>query len=120
MQIPSTSLKEIASILGSEFVGNAQHIVSGFNEIHRAAKGDCIFVDHPKYYDKALNSDATTIIINKKVDCPEGKALIIHSEPFTAFNTLTKHFKPASYPSKNISDSAKIGVNTIIMPGCVI
>lgn len=120
MQIPSTSLKEIASILGSEFVGNEKHIVSGFNEIHRAEKGDCIFVDHPKYYDKALNSAATTIIINKKVDCPEGKALIVHSEPFTAFNTLTKHFRPPSYPSKNIAETAKIGKNTIIMPGCVI
>ncbi|MBL7931715.1 MAG: UDP-3-O-(3-hydroxymyristoyl)glucosamine N-acyltransferase, partial [Bacteroidia bacterium] len=120
MQISPTSLKDIASILGSEFVGNEKHIVSGFNEIHRAEKGDCIFVDHPKYYDKALNSAASTIIINKKVDCPEGKALIIHAEPFTAFNTLAKHFKPATYPSKSLSDTAKIGINTIIMPGCVI
>jgi UDP-3-O-[3-hydroxymyristoyl] glucosamine N-acyltransferase len=38
-----------------------------------------IFVD-PKYYTKALNSAATVILINKKVDCPEGKALLISED----------------------------------------
>jgi UDP-3-O-[3-hydroxymyristoyl] glucosamine N-acyltransferase len=120
MQINPTPVKDIAALIGSEFIGDARHLVRGFNEIHRAIKGDCIFVDHPKYYEKALTSAASTIIINKKVPCPEGKALIIHAEPFTAFNTLTKHFRPPGYPTKNISDTAKIGQNTIIMPGCVI
>ena len=91
MQIKPTSLKEIASLINSKFIGNENHIITGFNEIHRVVAGDIVFVDHPKYYDKALNSAASTIIINKQVNCPEGKALIIHPEPFTAFNFLTKH-----------------------------
>ncbi len=41
-------------------------MISGLNEIHMVEAGDITFVDHPKYYDKALNSKATTIIINKK------------------------------------------------------
>jgi UDP-3-O-[3-hydroxymyristoyl] glucosamine N-acyltransferase len=36
------------------------------NEIHVVEQGDIVFVDHPKYYDMALNSAATTILINKK------------------------------------------------------
>jgi UDP-3-O-[3-hydroxymyristoyl] glucosamine N-acyltransferase len=28
------------------------------NEIHVVEKGDIVFVDHPKYYTKALNSAA--------------------------------------------------------------
>jgi UDP-3-O-[3-hydroxymyristoyl] glucosamine N-acyltransferase len=36
------------------------------NEIH-GRKGDIVFVDHPKYYDKALNSAATIVLINKKM-----------------------------------------------------
>ncbi len=94
MQIKPTSLKDIASIIKSKYIGADDHIITGFNEIHRVQKGDVVFVDHPKYYDKALNSDATTIIINKEVECPKGKALIIHAEPFTAFNQLTLHFQP--------------------------
>lgn len=120
MQIQPTSIKEIASLIQAKFIGDENHLVLGFNEIHRVQKGDCLFVDHPKYYDKALNSAASTIIINKEVPCPGGKALIIHPEPFTAFNTLTKHFNPPSFSSKAISDTAKVGKNTVIMPGCTV
>jgi UDP-3-O-[3-hydroxymyristoyl] glucosamine N-acyltransferase len=120
MQINPITLKEISAILGSKFIGDPSHIITGLNEIHRVAKGDIVFVDHPKYYDKALNSAASTIIINKEVECPEGKALIIHAEPFTAFNILTKHFQPKHFSEKNISSTAKIGKNTVIMPGCFI
>ena len=71
------SLKEIAAIIDCEFVGDPNHQVTGINEIHVVTKGDLVFVDHPKYYDKALKSAATTILIDKEVDCPEGKGLII-------------------------------------------
>ncbi len=120
MQITPTSLQHIAALIDAPFIGNANHIITGFNEIHRVSLGDVVFVDHPKYYDKALQSAATTIIINKEVECPSGKALIIHPEPFTAFNTLTRHFSPRQYSSQAISNTAKIGKNTIIMPGCFI
>src|SRR5687768_16038505 len=97
MRIVPTSIKEIAAVINSRFIGNENHLIVGFNEIHRVTSGDCVFVDHPKYYEKALQRAASTIIIDKEVDCPLGKALIIHPEPFSAFNTLTKHFNPKSY-----------------------
>ena len=120
MQIIPTSLKQIAAIINAEFIGSENHIITGFNEIHCVKPGDVVFVDHPKYYTKALISAATTIIINKEVECPMDKALIIHHEPFTAFNILTEHFQPKRYSLDPISPSAKIGKNTIIMPGCFI
>jgi UDP-3-O-[3-hydroxymyristoyl] glucosamine N-acyltransferase len=120
MQINPTPLKAIAAIINARFIGNENHMITGFNEIHRVTTGDAVFVDHPKYYEKALSSPASTIIINNEVSCPEGKALIIHEEPFTAFNALTQHFQPKQYSLKPISDSARIGKNTCIMPGCFI
>lgn len=120
MQIQPTALKDIAALIDSEFIGPAEHLITGFNEIHRVQAGDVVFVDHPKYYDKALSSAASTIIINKKVECPAGKALIVHPEPFTAFNTLTRHFMPRGHAGKNISDTASIGVNTVILPGAFV
>ena len=109
MKIKPTSLKEIAKIISARYVGDDNHLIHGFNEIHRVEAGDVVFVDHQKYYDKALQSAATTIIINKEVDCPKGKALIISDEPFTAFNTLTRHFVPLAYSHVNISPTAKLG-----------
>lgn len=111
------TLKDIASIIQCEFDGDANHIITGLNEIHMVEAGDIVFVDHPKYYDKALLSKATTILINKKVECPKGKALLISDDPFRDYNKLVRHFQPTSYSLKPISDSAKIGKTSIVMPG---
>ncbi|WP_405604415.1 UDP-3-O-(3-hydroxymyristoyl)glucosamine N-acyltransferase [Polaribacter sp. Asnod1-A03] len=114
------TLQEIASLLNVDFIGNKNFEILGINEIHVVEEGDIVFVDHPKYYDKALNSAATTILINKKVDCPEGKALLISEDPFNDFNKLTKFFNPFIASKVNISDSAIIGENTVVQPNVFI
>jgi UDP-3-O-[3-hydroxymyristoyl] glucosamine N-acyltransferase len=117
MKFPKThTLKEIANIIDCEYVGDANFPVFGMNEIHVVESGDIVFVDHPKYYDKALNSAATIVLINKKVDCPEGKALLISDDPFRDFNTLTKFFKPFQLSNASIATSAQIGEGTVIQP----
>ena len=114
------TLKEISQLIDSDRVGDDNFPISGMNEIHVVEAGDIVFVDHPKYYDKALDSAATIVLINKKVDCPEGKALLISDDPFRDFNKLTKHFKPFQSATKSISDSALIGEGTIIQPNVFI
>ncbi|MBF4483295.1 MULTISPECIES: UDP-3-O-(3-hydroxymyristoyl)glucosamine N-acyltransferase [unclassified Flavobacterium] len=114
------SLQEIANLLQCEFIGDPNFPVSGMNEIHVVESGDIVFVDHPKYYDKALQSAATIVLINKKVDCPEGKALLISDDPFRDFNTLTKHFRPFQATSVSIALSATIGEGTVIQPNCFV
>ncbi len=114
------TLKEIAKIINSEYIGVDDFPVFGMNEIHVVEKGDIVFVDHPKYYDKALQSAATIILINKKVDCPEGKALLISDDPFRDFNKLTKYFNSFIPSRTSISDTAQIGENTIIQPNTFI
>ncbi len=121
MKFPQAhTLQQIATIISSEFVGDPGFQVLGMNEIHVVTPGDIVFVDHPKYYDKALQSAATVILINKNVDCPKGKALLISDDPFRDFNTLTAYFKPFEKANALISDTAKIGNNTIIQPGTFI
>ncbi|WP_300436158.1 UDP-3-O-(3-hydroxymyristoyl)glucosamine N-acyltransferase [Christiangramia sp.] len=114
------SLKEIAALIDCDYVGDDQFPVQGMNEIHVVTPGDIVFVDHPKYYEKALQSAATIVLINKEVDCPEGKALLISDDPFRDFNKLTRHFKPFQRLNTVISDSAEIGEGTIIQPNAVI
>ncbi len=131
-------LSEIATFLGCEYVGDPNHIISGINEIHMVEAGDLVFVDHPKYYEKALNSKATTILIDKKVDCPEGKGLLISNAPFDDFNRLTRFYDPIIrqsstigintdidesafiYPNVFIGNNVKIGKNVVIYPNAVI
>jgi UDP-3-O-[3-hydroxymyristoyl] glucosamine N-acyltransferase len=121
MKFPKThTLEEIANLIDCDFVGEALFPVLGMNEIHVVETGDIVFVDHPKYYDKALQSKATVILINKEVDCPDGKALLISDDPFRDFNTLTRHFMPFQSSIVAISTSAKIGHGTIIQPNSFI
>ncbi|RLK02424.1 UDP-3-O-(3-hydroxymyristoyl)glucosamine N-acyltransferase [Tenacibaculum discolor] len=114
------TLEQIAGLLNIEFVGESGFPITGINEIHVVEKGDIVFVDHSKYYDKALNSAATTILINKKVDCPEGKSLLISDDPFRDFNKITKHFNPFIASKSSIAESAIIGEETVIQPNVFI
>lgn len=114
------TLKQIASLLNVDFTGDENFEILGINEIHVVEKGDIVFVDHPKYYDKALNSAATTILINKNVDCPEGKTLLISDDPFRDFNKITKHFNPFIASKNSIADNAVIGEGSIIQPNVFI
>ncbi|MAY84713.1 MAG: UDP-3-O-(3-hydroxymyristoyl)glucosamine N-acyltransferase [Flavobacteriales bacterium] len=93
-------LDEFAKELGLSFKGNANAEISGINEIHRVEEGDIVFVDHPKYYQKALNSAATVVLINKDdVEIPEGKGIIIHDDPFSLFNKILRSHSPVEFPS---------------------
>jgi UDP-3-O-[3-hydroxymyristoyl] glucosamine N-acyltransferase len=114
---PTLTLKELAGILQADYIGEPEFAITGMNEIHMVEAGDLTFVDHPKYYAKALNSAATTILINKKVDCPEGKALIFHDKPFDAFISLINRFRPFVSASIYVSETSIIGEGTIIQPG---
>jgi len=114
------TLREISSLLERDFSGNEKLIISGINEIHRVRPGDITFVDHPKYYDHALGSAASVILINKKLPCPEGKALIFSDDPFRDFNKIILQYRNFMPSDKYISESAIIGSGTVIQPGAFI
>ena len=114
------TLQKIANLIDATFVGESDFKISGINEIHVVEAGDIVFVDHPKYYEKALNSEATIILINKEVDCPKGKSLLISDNPFRDFNKITKHFSPFISSKVSIADTAIVGEGTIIQPNVFI
>lgn len=122
MKFPSpVSPQWLADLTGAEVVGNKESKATGINEIHRVEHGDVCFVDHPKYYDKCLNSAATFIIISTKdVTIPEGKTLLVLADPFEAYLKIANHFKPLIPATKMISDSAQTGAGSVIMPNVFI
>ena len=109
------SLKQIAELISCEYIGDKNQIIEGINEIHRVQKNELVFVDHPKYYEKALSSNATTILIDKQVVCPEGKSLIISKQPFDDFNKIARHFRPYQNQKETI-ESLQIHPTAVIFP----
>ncbi|WP_207497105.1 UDP-3-O-(3-hydroxymyristoyl)glucosamine N-acyltransferase [Aridibaculum aurantiacum] len=122
MKFPTpVSLEWLADFLDAELVGDGSAMATGINEIHRVEQGDLCFVDHPKYYNKSLHSNATYIIINTKdVTVPEGKTLLVVPEPFEAYLKIVRHYRPFKASATPISESAVIGEGTVVMPNVYI
>jgi len=132
----SISVQQIASLINARVLGNGETLISGINEIHKVVAGDLSFVDHPKYYEKCIESAASAVLINNEV--ASDKPLIISEDPIRDYNFLVKHFQPEifTYPLENeavnihpsakiyqgvhISKNCSVGANSIIYPGVVI
>ena len=113
-------LSEIADLIGAEIIGDSNRTATGINEIHKVEEGDLVFVDHPKYYRKCIESAASFIIIDQKTPFPDHKNLLITDQPFEAYLKIVQHYRPFTPSLKPISDSAVIGEGTVIMPGTYI
>ena len=121
MRFPApVSVRWIAELINAELMGNSEGQATGINEIHKVEQGDLVFVDHPKYYQKCIQSAADFIIINNKSDYPEGKALLVCDQPFEAYLKIVNHFRPFTPSVNMISDTASIHPSAIIMPGAFI
>jgi len=114
-------ISQIAAIIGAKVIGKPSQEVIGLNELHIVRENDLTFVDHPKYYNKVLQSKASVIIINtEEVEVPANKSLLFHKAPFDAFIQLIHYFRPFEKSNQSISASASIGKGTIIQPGAFI
>ena len=109
------NIAEIASLINATIVGDNHGAAKGINELNRVEVGDLAFVDHPKYYDKSINSNATFIIINKEVAVPAGKALLITGNPFEAYCKIIAHYRPFTKALDTINSNT-IGEGTYIFP----
>ena len=103
-----------------EIQGNRNNLISGINEIHSVENGDLSFVDHDKYYDKLLKSDASVILIDKNMEAPEEKTLLICKDPLLAYLDVVHYYVKFNPQSQNIHPNAKIGEGTIIQPNVFI
>jgi UDP-3-O-[3-hydroxymyristoyl] glucosamine N-acyltransferase len=110
-------VKEIANRIGATLLGDENILATGINEIHKVTPGDISFVDFEKYYNVCLQSAATIIIINKAVEVPNGKALLVVDDPFSAYTAIVKDHRPFIPATAMVSEDAIIGAGTVIQPG---
>ncbi|MGB0932235.1 MAG: UDP-3-O-(3-hydroxymyristoyl)glucosamine N-acyltransferase [Chitinophagales bacterium] len=116
--VPINTLKKIIDI---DILQGEAYSIDGINEIHKVSTGDVTFVDHPKYYQKALNSEATVVIIDKAdVPNPLNRTLLLSKNPFSDYVKLVKHFRPFTPMTANISPTATIGEGTVLQPNVTI
>jgi len=117
---------ELARLMDAELIGDDSLKATGINEIHQVEVGDVTFVDVKKYFNKSLQSAASIIILNERVEAPDGKALLLCNDPFQAFNDLVLAYRPyqplqqAIHPTAEIHPSAILEPNVVVGPQVVI
>lgn len=107
-------------LAANKIIGNQTFEITGINEIHKVVTGDLTFVDIEKYYQKALTSAASVILINKAVEKPVDKILIIVDEPFEIYNKLVRQYRPFRPLNALISETSLIHPSSVIEPNVVI
>lgn len=108
--------KDVALKYDAKLIGNEKAEIGSINEIHKLTEDSLTFVDHPKYYNKVLESKARVILINQVVPCPPGKTLLVVENPFGVYNDLALNARPFIPSAAMISPLAEIGEGTIIQP----
>lgn len=114
------SARWVGGLIAAKIIGDPSLYAFGISEIHYVAPGDIVYVDNAKYYKRALQSDATHIIIDQEVACPIGKVLLVVRDPLSAYNKIIKNSVRFQPSFQAISPTAIIGEATTIDPGCFI
>lgn len=117
------SLGEAAAYLQCRMIGPPEMEIHGLNEIHKVVTGDLSFVDYHKYYDRALQSAATVILINAEVDFPPHKGILISDDPFRDYNRLVQRFYDVNPVLGNkylLGKDVQLGKNVVLMENVVI
>lgn len=118
MKFPEAhTLKEIAELLSIDYRGDGNLSLTGLNEIHVVEEGDIVFSDHPKYYQKALESNASCVLLDQEVEFPEGKGILLSEQPFDDFIRLIKHFKDFHHDISHIGDDTEVHPSAIVYGG---
>lgn len=114
-------VRALASRLNArQIIGDDTLTATGINEIHKVEPGDVAFSDLKKYFEKTLQSDATVILLNEPAECPPGKVILVVENPFEAYDSLVREYRPFEPLSVPVSHRAEIHPTTIIEPGVVI
>jgi len=123
MKFPNKlTVNQIIEIMNIEVSvkGNLNNLISGINEFHSVESEDISFVDNAKYYDKVLNSKAIAIIIDKDIEAPEGKTVLICQDPLRGYLNIVHHFVRFTPQHTVIHPSVRIGKGTLIQPNVFI
>ncbi len=118
-------LGEVALRINCRLEGPPETEIIAIQSLEEASPGDLAFLANPRYYRKALSTQAGAVIVGPEINLP-GHALLRAQDPYLAFAHALELFHPrvspppGIHPTAVIAPSAKIGRNPSIAPYVVI
>jgi UDP-3-O-[3-hydroxymyristoyl] glucosamine N-acyltransferase len=117
--ILAMKLREIASALGCELIGDGGSEITGVAGMEHAAPGQLTFLANPKYAPKVKDTRATAILTAEALrDLPI--ASLVSSNPYLDFARALELFYQPPRPRPGIHPMASVGKSAIIGEGASI
>ncbi len=120
------TLKEIASFINGEIIGDERAVITGVAGIEDAAPGDITFLANPKYRAYLDKTEATAIITSQDIT-HAAKSLIRVENPSLAFVKIVSFILPAQehipagiHATAVIGKDVCLGKQVALGPGVVI
>jgi len=119
------TVSQIANIVNGEVIGNPGALLTGFSAANNAKEGDLTFAEKEQFFEQALQSGASAILIDKDFSSDK-KTLIKVKNVRVAFAKVIELFYPESkpqpgiHPSAVVSKSASIDPTVYIGPFCTV
>ncbi len=125
------TVREIASFLDGDVVGNASLEIAGIAKIEDAKAGELTFLSNPKDEKFLESTNASTVIVGRSLDISKHRKLppsvIRVEDAYASFVMAIQKFSPSPtllpqgiHPTATVDSSAKVGKNCAIGPHVVI
>ncbi len=129
-------LRDIATLLKAELVGDADREIVRVAKIEEAGEGDLTFLANPKYARFLGDTRASAVIVGRSVALPAGRpageiALLRVDDPYASFVHAVVAFHPPGSPvppgispaavidsTAEVGDAVRIAPCAVIGPGC--
>jgi UDP-3-O-[3-hydroxymyristoyl] glucosamine N-acyltransferase len=104
---------ELAALVNGRIEGDEKTLIKGVASLESARPGDIVFVDHRKYFESALESEASAIIGPADLNSDK-KTLILVNHPKLAFAKIVAEINPRPALSKKIDPTAIVDPTAIL------
>jgi UDP-3-O-[3-hydroxymyristoyl] glucosamine N-acyltransferase len=120
-------LKEIATAINGELVGDGDILINGVNGINEAGDGELSFILSSKYEDLIDSTKASCVVVPKDIKKTFTKPLIKVDDPSSTFSRIIAFLLPDRIPHPKgihktaiVSKNASIGKDAALGPYVVI
>src|ERR1700722_6403257 len=120
-----TTAQELANYLGAQLIGDPEAAITGLASPEAAAAEDLIYIDTPRFAQRALVSAAQCVLSIHSLEYP-GKTVLATEQPKFCFAKAAAWLfppvpaQPGIHQSAVVSLSANISVNASVGPCAVI
>lgn len=123
------NVKDLASLLEGEVIGNDLAVIAGFGKIECAQEGELTFLSNDKYEPYIYTTMATAVLVSKEFvpKKPLQTTLIKVDDPYAALATLMQHAAEQMNPRRigiapqtTISPKSQLGDECYVGPGVIV